>query len=335
MAGAGAVVTRDVPPDAIVTGNPARITGYAGVTSPVAADSGKAGGETGSWPTSVRGVIVHRIPHVEDLRGHLVFLEAMRQVPFEIKRYFLVFGVSSQEIRGEHAHRTLHQFLSCVHGCCHVVADDGFVREEFVLDHPSLGLYLPPMTWAVQYKYSPDAVLLVATSEYYRPEDYIRSYSEFRELSACPPMILFNDFKRQWRDTGADTLAAVNAVGESGWYILGDEARAFENALATCWEITHAVGVASGLDALELSLRALGCRFGDKVLTTSISAFATTLAIVKLGAVPVYVDCDRFGLIDLDVCEEYLKVHPEVHFFVPVHLYGAQSRPESPGGPSR
>ncbi|MGH9614050.1 MAG: DegT/DnrJ/EryC1/StrS family aminotransferase, partial [Bryobacteraceae bacterium] len=117
-------------------------------------------------------------------------------------------------------------------------------------------------------------------------------------------MIQFNDFKRQWRDTGADTLAAVDAVGKSGWYILGDEVREFEKALAAAWGTLDAVGVASGLDAIELSLRALGCQPGDKVLTTPISAFATTLAIVKLGAVPVYVDCERFGLVDLDLCEE-------------------------------
>jgi len=183
MVGAGAVVTRDVPSAAIVIGNPARISGYAGATSNPAPQAGKAGTESGQWPTSVSGVTMHRLPHVDDLRGQLVFAEMLHHIPFEVKRYFLIFGVSSQEIRGEHAHRTLHQFLVCVHGLCHVVADDGSAREEFVLDHPSLGLYLPPMTWGVQYKYSPDSVLLVVTSDYYHPEDYIRNYSEFLELS--------------------------------------------------------------------------------------------------------------------------------------------------------
>ncbi|MGH9614049.1 MAG: WxcM-like domain-containing protein [Bryobacteraceae bacterium] len=183
MVGAGAVVTRDVPSGAVVTGNPARISGYAGATSNPTAPAGRAGMEPGHWPTSVSGVTMHRLPHVDDLRGQLVFAEMLHHIPFEVKRYFLIFGVSSQEIRGEHAHRTLHQFLVCVHGLCHVVADNGSVREEFVLDHPSLGLYLPPMTWGVQYKYSPDSVLLVVTSDYYRAEDYIRNYSEFLELS--------------------------------------------------------------------------------------------------------------------------------------------------------
>jgi hypothetical protein len=61
----------------------------------------------------------------------------------------------------------------------HVVADDGTKREQFVLDKPSVGLYLPPMTWGIQYKYSSDAVLLVFASDYYEADDYIRDYDEF------------------------------------------------------------------------------------------------------------------------------------------------------------
>jgi dTDP-4-dehydrorhamnose 3,5-epimerase-like enzyme len=127
-------------------------------------------------------VTLHGLPRVDDLRGLLSFGETGRHVPFEIKRYFIVFGVPGEHIRGEHAHRTLHQFLICVHGSCHAVADDGNSREEFVLDQPSTGLYLPPMVWGVQYKYSADAVLLVFTSDVYDPADYIRDYNEFLQL---------------------------------------------------------------------------------------------------------------------------------------------------------
>lgn len=134
--------------------------------------------------------------------------------------------------------------------------------------------------------------------------------------------ILFNDFHRQWEDTREDMLAAFEAVGESGWYILGAEVREFESALAHLWGLSHAVGVGSGLDALEISLRVLGCRPGDLVLTTPISAFATTLAILKTGAFPVYAEPDTQGLVDLDDCEHILRAHRGIRFFVPVHLYG-------------
>ena len=135
-------------------------------------------------------------------------------------------------------------------------------------------------------------------------------------------MITLNDFQRQWDDICADVLAAVETVGLSGWYILGGEVVAFEQALAEQWGLRHSVGVASGLDAIEISLKTLGCRRGDSVLTTPMSAFATTLAIVKLGAVPIFADCDEYGLVDLKQCGEILRARPEIRYFVPVHLYG-------------
>jgi dTDP-4-amino-4,6-dideoxygalactose transaminase len=135
-------------------------------------------------------------------------------------------------------------------------------------------------------------------------------------------MIQLNDFERQWRDTREAVLQAIAAVGESGWYILGEEVREFEAALALRWGIAHAVGVGSGLDAIEISLRILECKPGDRVLTTPLSAFATTLAIVKLGAAPVFVDTDEFGLIDLRACRKVLETRRDIRFLVPVHLYG-------------
>lgn len=135
-------------------------------------------------------------------------------------------------------------------------------------------------------------------------------------------MILPNDFQRQWADTRADVMQAVEAVGESGWFVLGREVEEFEKALATCWGLPEAVGVGNGLEAIEMSLRALGCGPGDFVLTSPISAFATPLAILNLGALPVFVDCDASGMLDLAECRAVLERRPEIRFFVPVHLYG-------------
>lgn len=182
MVAAGAVVTRSVPSNAVVAGNPAKIVGYVDAARSDEVGTMASSGDVGAVATRVKGVTMHRMPHVEDIRGSLLVGEFERSVPFAAKRYFMVFDVPSAETRGEHAHRECHQFLVCVRGSCAVVADDGVHRQEFLLDCPDLGVHLPPMIWGIQYKYSADAVLLVFASHYYDSADYIRDYSEFRQL---------------------------------------------------------------------------------------------------------------------------------------------------------
>jgi acetyltransferase-like isoleucine patch superfamily enzyme/dTDP-4-dehydrorhamnose 3,5-epimerase-like enzyme len=183
MVGAGAVVVRSVPPNAIVLGNPARIIGYADAGRPERLPAGKTPrrpvAEATVRASRVAGVTLHQLPFIEDMRGNLTVGEFERSVPFSVKRYFMVLDVPSAEVRGEHAHRRCHQFLVCARGSVSVVVDDGKSREEILLDVPNVGIHLPPMVWGIQYAYSPDAVLLVFCSEYYDAADYIRDYSAF------------------------------------------------------------------------------------------------------------------------------------------------------------
>jgi dTDP-4-amino-4,6-dideoxygalactose transaminase len=139
-------------------------------------------------------------------------------------------------------------------------------------------------------------------------------------MSLAP--ILLNDFQRQWTATATDVMSAVGSVGESGWYILGKQVEAFERDLGTWVQRRHAIGCANGLDAIEIALRALGLQPGQKVLTTPLSAFATTLAVLRAGGVPVFVDVDATGLLDLDLAERELKRDPSLKFLLPVHLFG-------------
>jgi UDP-2-acetamido-3-amino-2,3-dideoxy-glucuronate N-acetyltransferase len=182
----GSVVTRSVPPGAIVEGNPAAIVGYVdtdqGPTSAVHVPT--AANAFTIETTQVKGVTVHHFPVIRDLRGDLTVGEFDRHVPFRPLRYFMVFDVPSREIRGEHAHHRCHQFLICLRGSCAVVADDGQRKVEVALDSPQRGVYLPPMTWGVQYKHSEDAMLMVFASEYYDAKDYIRDYAVFTSLVA-------------------------------------------------------------------------------------------------------------------------------------------------------
>jgi len=180
MVGAGTVVTKDVPPYAIVVGNPAKIIGYTQTdkndTANLIVPSAMPGAENN---LNVRGTQLCEMPQIMDLRGSLTFAEYDKSLPFIPRRFFLVFDVPSREVRGEHAHRECHQFLVCIKGSCSVVVDDGEKRTEVILNRPNLGLHIHPMVWATEYKYSPDAVLMVLASEIYKAEDYIRDYDQF------------------------------------------------------------------------------------------------------------------------------------------------------------
>lgn len=180
--GAGAVVTTDVPPNATVVGSPARIVGYRS-TSPHTGESRfrASSVEPDRFPVSIGRATLLRFPQVDDLRGSLSFGEVPAHLPFVPRRYFIVFDVPSREVRGEHAHRDLHQLLICVRGECAVAIDDGETRGEVMLDRPRMALHLPPMVWGTQYRYSPDAVLLVLASSGYDDADYIRDHDEFEQ----------------------------------------------------------------------------------------------------------------------------------------------------------
>ena len=175
----GSVVKQSIPANAIVSGNPAVIVGYNGMRSnndelTLAGDK-----TTKVHPLDVGSCVLYELPWVSDMRGHLSVAEYGQTLPFISQRCFWVFNVPNEEVRGEHAHKTLHQYLICVHGSISVVLDDSQKRQEVRLDKPNLGLYLPPLIWGIQYKHTHDAVLMVLASDVYDSQDYIRDYDEF------------------------------------------------------------------------------------------------------------------------------------------------------------
>lgn len=183
---AGSVILKSVPANAIVAGNPAQVVGYrehVGTTSPKTKliDAQHYAGH--ERPTKI-GLDVgdsslHLLKHVDDVRGSLSAGEALFDIPFSPKRYFVVYDVPSSELRGEHAHINCKQFLICLRGQVRVLLDNGTKRCEVILNNPSSAVFMPEMTWGTQYNYSKDAILLVFASELYDPQDYIRTYEEY------------------------------------------------------------------------------------------------------------------------------------------------------------
>ena len=127
----------------------------------------------------VRGARLVRQHAVFEARGNLTVGEIGKGLPFVPRRFFVISSVPGEDIRGEHAHRELHQLLLCLAGSVVVDVDDGERRRTVVLDCPQVGLHLEPMVWASQHQYTADAVLLVLASREYDPADYIREYGEF------------------------------------------------------------------------------------------------------------------------------------------------------------
>jgi len=119
------------------------------------------------------------LPKATDPRGNLTFIEGGRHIPFEIKRVYYIYDVPGGEMRGAHAHRTLHQLMLAVSGSFDVIIDDGVCREVYRLDRAFRGLYIPPMHWRELLNFSSGAVCLVLASEFYDAGDYIRDYEVF------------------------------------------------------------------------------------------------------------------------------------------------------------
>ena len=124
----------------------------------------------------------YRFPPHGDERGQLVALEAMEDIPFQVKRVYYIYDTLPGVVRGKHAHRCLEQILVCVHGSCKVALEDGQERREILLDDPTLGLYISNDTWREMYDFSEGAVLLVLASEHYDEADYIRDYARFLDM---------------------------------------------------------------------------------------------------------------------------------------------------------
>lgn len=128
-------------------------------------------------------VTLIELPVRSNPTGSLCFAQESVEIPFRVRRVFYLYELAPDSVRGQHAHRQQHQFLTMVSGACTVIIDDGNECWSVKLDRPSLALYVPPMYWLKLHQFSRGSVCAVLTSGLYEEADYIREYSEFRDLA--------------------------------------------------------------------------------------------------------------------------------------------------------
>lgn len=117
-----------------------------------------------------------------DDRGHLVIIESLKEVPFEIKRVFYMYGSDKDVVRGKHANLRSEFVLINVKGSSKIKVTDG--KEEIIheLNVPHSGVYVPKMLWKEMYDFSEDSILLVLSNELYDRSEYLTDFEEYKKL---------------------------------------------------------------------------------------------------------------------------------------------------------
>ncbi len=125
------------------------------------------------------------LPKIPDNRGNLTFLESKIHIPFEIKRVYWIYDVPGGEIRGSHAYRTLKEFIIALSGSFDVVLHDGKQEYKYSLNRSHYGLYVPEFYWRRLENFSTNALCLILASDFFKPEEYIRNFDDFKKLAAA------------------------------------------------------------------------------------------------------------------------------------------------------
>ena len=126
--------------------------------------------------------LIH-LPKIGDRDGHITAVNNNEQIPFAVRRIFYLYDIPGGDSRGAHAHKKCHQFIVAASGAFEVLLDDGKTKRQVMLNHPHMGLHIPPGIWASEINFSSGAICLVLASHVFDESDYIRDYSAFLNVT--------------------------------------------------------------------------------------------------------------------------------------------------------
>ena len=129
---------------------------------------------------SVKDIKLFEFPEFSDCKGNLVVIEGNKNIPFNIKRLFYIYGSDNNIIRGQHANKYSEFCFINIKGSSKIKIIDCYGKEDIInLNKPNIGLYLPAMIWKDMFDFSSDSILLVLASEFYDNSEYIRNFDDF------------------------------------------------------------------------------------------------------------------------------------------------------------
>lgn len=136
----------------------------------------------------VRNSKLITLPRIDDgIDGSISVAENFNHIPFAVKRVYYIYNLINHDaIRGKHAHKKLEQVLFCINGSCDIGLDDGTLSQDITLNTPNTGIYLGVELWHTMKNFSDNCILLVLASDFYKKEDYIRDYDEFKNYINQP-----------------------------------------------------------------------------------------------------------------------------------------------------
>ena len=137
--------------------------------------------------SSVYDCVILPLNKIHNRAGNITIIEGQKNIPFDIKRIYYLYDIPGGEARGGHSHKELHQLIVAASGSFNVLLDDGQNKKIVTLNRPDYGLMIVPGIWRELTEFSSGAICLVLASEKFDQNDYIREYTEFKELKINDP----------------------------------------------------------------------------------------------------------------------------------------------------